>query len=511
MQLTAIGHAGLQVKTDQATVLIDPWFSPEGAFLASWFQYPDNHHLLQEDILEPTAIVISHEHLDHLDPWFLAQVPKHIPVVIPAYPSPVLRNKILKAGHRPIVEALAWNSVKLADDLEVFFVSEESPMNHDAAIVVIADGKTLVNLNDARLSPSQLRSIRTKIGGTVDVVTLQGAGVSWYPMCYEYSAAQKQDLSRRKRLAKLNYVARVIRILEPITAVPFAGPPCFLDPELAQFNREMEDGIFPDPVQVADWLATQRIVQTTVLLPGDRWDTVSQSKQADPTWSNFSFGDRTAYLEAYAQRRAAAIAAVFDRYPEPTESLWEAFRAYFQRLLKMSAYFNEKIGMRVGFDIVGPGGGQWTVDFRPGFEDVYPYISECNYQYRFASRWLPPLLSGELPWEDFFLSLRFQASRSPDVYNDHLLGILKFASIDALEAVEQYEKSLDAREQMTVHSEGKNYRVQRRCPHAGVDLLEAGEVLPGGILRCLGHHYEFDLESGKCTTGNCSALKTQRL
>lgn len=59
-----------------------------------------------------------------------------------------------------------------------------------------------------------------------------------------------------------------------------------------------------------------------------------------------------------------------------------------------------------------------------------------GYRYRFASRWLPPLLAGTVPWEDFFLSLRFhQTWRVPDVYSDHLLGLLNFAHPKGVETV----------------------------------------------------------------------------
>ncbi len=104
MRVTALGHAGLKVETARATLLIDPWFSPEGAFQGSWFQYPDNSHLLSaSSLLNPTAIVISHEHLDHVDPWFLARIPRSVPVITPRYPSPVLRHKIGSAGERTVV------------------------------------------------------------------------------------------------------------------------------------------------------------------------------------------------------------------------------------------------------------------------------------------------------------------------------------------------------------------------------------------------------------------------
>ena len=511
MRVTHLGHAGLKVETSGGTILVDPWFSPEGAFQASWFQFPDNAHLITPTLFEPATIIISHEHMDHVDPWFLARVHPRAPVVIHRYPSPALRRKILSAGPREVTAVPAWEQVDFMHGGYVFFVPEESPANHDAAIVIHADGRTLLNLNDARLSPVQLREIRAKVGGTIDLFSLQGAGASWYPMCYEYPDARRKELSRGKRFARFAYVARAINVVEPTVVLPFAGPPCFLDPDLFHHNNEIEAGIFPDQQQVADWLAQRGVRNTVVLLPGDAWDLETRTKDVDPAWSGFMLADRGPYLQAYAERRRPFLDAVLARHPEPTESLWRAFRDYFERLLSLSCYFNRKICMRVGFDITGPGGGRWSVDFRTGSEGVYETLGDCAYRYRFASKWLPPLLSAAVPWEDFFLSLRFEASRDPDLYNDHLLSLLKFAEAEALEAVERFETSMVVDERIIVHAEGGSYRIQRRCPHAGNDLLETGEILPGRILRCLAHHYEFALDTGKCVNGTCSPLATERL
>ena len=511
MRVTALGHAGLKVETRGATLLLDPWFSPEGAFQASWFQFPDNSHLLEGDILEPTAIVISHEHLDHVDPWFLARVPSRIPVVVPRYPSPVLRHKIEMGGPREIIEAEQWERVEIADGTTVFFVSEP-PMNHDSAIIVEGDGQTLLDLNDARLFPVQFREIRQQVGGDIDMFTFQGAGASWYPMCYSYTEERMREVSKQKRMAKLAYCFRSNRVVEPVIGAPFAGPPAFLDPALFRHNAEMEHGIFPDQKHVADWLNHRKQPNNVVLLPGDAWDLDLRAKDRDPHWEDFSLEhDRWEYLEAYAARRKENVEAVLARYPHPATSLWEPFREYFLNLLDMSPYFNDKIDMRVGFEIDGPGGGNWSVDFGPGSRGVYDEAGECGYSYRFDSRWLPPLLDGKVPWEDFFLSLRFEARRDPDVYNDHLLGLLKFAEPAALDAVESFELTLASDERIEVHSEGRTYSVSRYCPHAGNDLLNTGEVLDGGILRCLAHHYEFDLTTGEPLNGNCPALQVERL
>jgi UDP-MurNAc hydroxylase len=511
MLVTAIGHAGLAVTGRQATILIDPWFAPDGAFIGSWFPFPDNAHVFSTVPSLPAAVVLSHEHLDHVDAWTLANVAPSVPAIIPRYPSRALRSKVLRAARRPVIEASPWDSVEIATGMRVFFVPEHSPMNHDAAVVVQCDESCLLDLNDARISPAQLRSIRAHLGGVIDVMTIQGAGASWFPICYEYSVERRRELSRQKRQAKFGYVARAIGAVDPAVVLPFAGPPCFLDPELAIHNREMEDGIFPDQQQVTDWLCAQGFHRVVTLLPGDTWDADGPGRIPDRHWDGFLFRDRYSYLEEYAARRASAIAGVRARYPAPKRSLWNEFQVYFGSLLEMSRFFNERIDMRVGFEVLGPQGGAWSIDFRSDPPAILDELGDCAYTYSIESRWLAPILSGELAWEDFLLSLRFCARRDPDVYNDYLLGLLKFAVPEACAAVERFERSMDAGEMIVIRSGEAAYRVQRRCPHAGQDLLETAEVLPGDVLRCLGHHYEFDLATGRCLNGKCISLHTTRL
>jgi UDP-MurNAc hydroxylase len=512
MIVTALGHAGLKVRTSTATILMDPWFSPEGAFQASWFPFPDNNHLLDDPSLyEPSAIAISHEHLDHVDPWFLARVPQHVPVIIPRYPSPALRDKIALGGTREVIELDQWESYEIAPGTRILFVSEP-PMNHDSAMVLTADGHSLLNVNDARLFPIQLREIRQEVGGRIDVFTFQGAGASWFPMCYGYPEQRSKQLSRQKRFAKLAYCLKSMGIVEPVVGIPMAGPPAFLDESLFHHNREMEgDGIFPDQGQVVNWLRSRQIGNAELLLPGDSWDARVRTRAPDPHWMGFSFDDRWEYLRLYQGRRREAIQAVLERHPPPAGSLGDAFTAYGRKLLAMNGYFNERIGMRVGFDVSGPGGGSWHIDFRPGQEGAGEGLEDCGYVFRFESRWLPAILERAVPWEDFFLSLRFSAHRDPDRYNDHLLGLLKFAEPDALEEVERFEATPPSEERITVQCGETVYSVPRYCPHAGNDLLHTGEVLAGGVLRCLAHHYDFDLRTGECLTGNCPPLQIEML
>ncbi|AHM58443.1 Rieske (2Fe-2S) domain-containing protein [Flammeovirgaceae bacterium 311] len=510
MKITAIGHAGLKVQTEDATLLMDPWLSPEGNFQASWFQFPDNSHLLSDqELFKPTAIIISHEHLDHCDPWFLSRVDPEVPVIVPKYPSQILKQKILQGGKREIIEVNEWDTYEITPGTKVFFV-KEPPMNHDSAIIIQANGQTLLNMNDARLFPMQLRDIKQKVGGTIHTFAFQGSGASWFPILYDFDEEQMDKLRRQKRAAKMSYCYKTMKIVEPVIGLPFAGPPCFLDPVLFDINEEMEEGIFPDQFQVAEYLESKNFTNIEVLLPGDTWDAAAEQKIGDPHWETLE-DSRLDYLKKYQERRIDRIQQVYDRHPFPEESQWEPFKAYFEELLAMSPYFNEKINMKVGFEITGQGGGDWHVDFREGKEGVGKGVEDCGYIYSFESRWLPPILARDVPWEDFFLSLRFKARRNPDIYNDHLLGLLKFADQEALDEVMKFETTPMSDERITIHSDGKTYSVSRYCPHAGNDFLTSGEVLPGGIFRCLAHHYDFDLKTGECITSACDKLKVERI
>lgn len=512
MKITLLGHAGLEVETlAGATLLCDPWLSPEGCFQGAWFPFPDNSHLLADERLpRPDAVLLSHARQDHADPWFMERLHPDVPVYIPRRSSPGLKEKILRCGPRRIVEADEWEEVEVAPGVVAFFVGEPV-MSGRSAVVIRADGRALLDMSDAQLAPVQLREIRSMVGGQVDVFAFQGAGPSWHPMVYGYEAERGAWLSRKKRLGRLLYCQKAMKVVEPTIGLPFAGPPAFLDSDLFPHNAQQEnDGILPDPQQVADWLARRGITGTAVLLPGDAWNAEAQVKTADPRWDGFSFADRWEHLRDYAARRRPQLDVVLARFPEPGEPLEGPFRAYMEDLLSMSPYFNGRINMRVGFDVRGPGGGEWAVDFRPGHEGVYPGLEGCGYRYTFESRWLPPILDGRISWEDLFLSLRFTAWREPDLYNEHLLGLLRLADRDALQAVKEVETTPVNERRITIHSEGKVYSVSRYCTHAGGDLLEAGEVLPGGILRCLVHYYEFDLGSGQCDT-SCPALQVDVL
>ncbi len=515
--VTSLGHAGVRIDAPGVRLLADPWVSPGGAFLGSWFPFPDNAHLPPPLLREVDVVVVSHEHLDHLDLEFLAGLPPQVPVVVPRYPSTIMQRRLRAAGRAQVVILDAWQRYPLGDgDDWLTVIPEQCPMSHDAAVLFSVAGRAVLHANDARISLSQVRRAMDEVGGPIDLMGVQMSGASWHPVCYEYDAEDQARISAAKRTGKFKAVTRLTRSVRPRLVMPYAGPPCFLDPDLFEHNGGLHGpGIFPDQSEAMAWLHDHLPEQTgVVLLPGDRVVLAEEPRVLrDPEWASFTLADTTtrrrAYLEAYAERRRPAIERAWADNPEPAadSGLAERFAEHFESLGTLSAYFLARIGMTLRFEVSGAAGGTWDVRIGPDriSVDLEGGAGPADYLLRLDARWLAGVVSGRTRWEELLLSLRFSARREPDRYNDYLVGLLKHADLAALRAVEEFETARDPFEKIEVEDRGRRVRVSRYCPHAGEDLAETG-VVTNGVLRCLGHNFEYDLTTGECTNARSDPL-----
>lgn len=532
LSVTFLGHAGLALDAREFRLLADPWFARTGAFLGSWHQFPRNDHLDTPELLDVDWVAVSHEHLDHMDLTVLTRLPARTRVLIPRYPSPTFRDRLRGAGVTEVIELEPWERFPLdTRGSWIAAIPEHSPMCHDAAFLIVADGHSVLDCNDARLTASQTRRAKHMAGGRLDIMALQTSGASWHPVCYAYPSDVRAQIEQSKRIAKFRAVARLVRATEPELAVPFAGPPCFLDPELRRFNASLRaPGIFPDAEQSQAWLSEHLPRQRWASFrPGDRVELGSGAVELgsgavelgggavtrDPISASFSYTDGLEpYLDTYAADRAADLARVRAAAAQPGPELGERFREHFRRLGTLSPYFLTRIGMTVRFVVAGPAGGDW--DVRMDGDGLAVDLHDTTdlpasvpaYTLSVDGRWLNQVLVGAAAWEDLLLSLRVGARRDPDQYNDYLIGLLKHANSSALHAVEQYETGRDTDERIVVHSADRAYEIGRYCPHAGEDL-SVGAVVENGVLHCLGHNFAFDLETGECLNARCEPMLTK--
>ncbi len=506
--LEFLGHSGLAVRHDGKLLLCDPWMSRKGAYNASWFQYPDYEGDLGA-LLAPDAVYISHEHLDHYDPEFLAGLSREIPVLTGRAHKKRLVARLRRLGFKTIVELDNFEAYEVAPG---FVVKISTPTFHcpphwfdSCALLELGDHKVL-NLNDCNLA-LPVADIRAE---GIDVLLAQATPAIWYPLVYRtYTEEQKKELKAVRRESAISSFVASAKAIQPRLAIPFAGPPCFFDPALAPafFGP---DSMFPTPVIAEGRLAEETDIPGMVLKPGDVLELRARGAADEftlvptPVYADFEYErDRMAYYESKKAEKERVVAEVLAAIPEATPGLFDRFRRHFTPFLKGHPYFVEHIDMRVLFRISGPHGGDWVVDFRttPKPELVYEHDgAACQYELTMTSQLLDQVLRDELSWEDAFLSLRFGAHRDPDRYNQHLFTLFKMSDSRALNAIQKAETADREHDTFVLETGGSFYEVQRYCPHGGSDLCEA-EVENGHVV-CPGHHWRFSLADGVCANAD---------
>src|SRR6202142_4127485 len=328
MRVTFLGQAGLYIETARASILCDPWFNP--AFFDSWFPFPRNDGIDPASIGHPTYLYVSHLHHDHFDPeWLPAHCDKDATVILPSYPLDTLRKELEALGFHRFLETENGRPVHTPDGLtiqvEALVAPTDGPIGDSALIV--DDGETrLLNMNDSRPpDPDKLLAL-----GPIDLLFLQFSGAIWYPMVYEFPERAKITLAHKKRVVQLARAQRYIEIIDPAFVVPSAGPPCFLDDDLFDFNDLRRDpaNIFPDQEVFLDHLAEAGIAGGRLMLPGSAGDLTPSSFDVSHPVADAEvrriFDQREPYLREYQARIRPLLDAEHARWARGGAPLPEA-------------------------------------------------------------------------------------------------------------------------------------------------------------------------------------------
>src|SRR5204862_1527757 len=182
------------------------------------------------------CLYVSHLHRDHFDAAHLRRyVSKKATVLLPEYPTSELEDQLRDLGFTSFLTTVSGEVHELDGGLKIMIQALTSPTDGpigDSSLWVEYDGVRLLNQNDAR--PSDL-SVFAELGH-VHAHMLQFSGAIWYPMVYELPEAAKTSFGKQKRDRQFDRTWRYIDDLNASWVFPIAGPPCFLDDALWQFN-----------------------------------------------------------------------------------------------------------------------------------------------------------------------------------------------------------------------------------------------------------------------------------
>ncbi|WP_334142731.1 Rieske 2Fe-2S domain-containing protein [Rhabdothermincola sp.] len=513
MRVTVIGHAGLFVETEHGSVLCDPWFVP--AFHGSWFVFPRNDGLDKERLRRPDYLYVSHLHYDHFDAPFLSEwVDKDTPVLLPEFPTPDLEKALRELGFGNVVHCPNGEQLDL-DGLQVAIFAETAPSDGpigDSAVVIADETARILNMNDCR--PSDVAAIRSL--GPIDLVFLQFSGAMWWPVVYEMPPEERSAAARAKREAQLARAVGYARAVGARHVVPSAGPPCFLDPELWDFNDfdRAPDSIFPDATVFLERLDAEGIEGGVLAIPGTTLDvcheppslTVTHPMPDDEVRAIFT--DKRRYLERYQADWLPWLEVMKQGWPAPQPDLAGRLAAWWEPLMTRAPKTCATIGRAV---LIRAGDQEVLVDFVN--QRIGPWDGGTEYQYRLD---LPAPL---LEWcirnrvvdlsNNLFLSLRFRAWR-PGAYCEELFSFLKALSPERIDVLERSVAASHGEIDEMIRL--GDWLVQRWCPHRQADLSQFGEIGEDGCtLTCQLHGWTFDLSTGTCANATNRRIAARRV
>ncbi len=516
MRATSVGHAGIFVETTAGSILCDPWFNP--AFLGSWFVFPRNDHLppaLLERIRHPSFLYISHLHGDHLDEqWLTENIPRHTPVLLPAYPTKELENRLRSLGFAEFIHTSNGVEHDLGDGLSVAIHVETSITDGpggDSAIV-ISDGRNrLVNQNDCR--PSDLAALASH--GPVDMHWLQFSGAIWYPMVYDEPVERMRELVDNKVASQFSRALHYVEAINAKVIVPSAGPPCFLDPDLFHLNvvRGDELSIFPDQTEFIKRLEASgkrgilNIPGTTIAINDDcEADVVSVTHPIDDIHVREIFEEKENYLRRYQADYVEYLEDLKGRWHQPTSNLLQTIKVWWEPLLTLAPTLRQAIGAPC---LLQAGDLAILIDFPKG--EIRPYNNEeIGFRFTIDRRLVETVVANNsVDWSDkLFLSCRFTAWRAGS-YNEYLYNFFKSLSVERMQRTEAEAREKIAPPPPSAEIVLGNYVMERYCPHRQADLSVFGQI-EGEVVVCTLHGWRFDAETGQCLTAQDRSLRVRR-
>jgi L-ascorbate metabolism protein UlaG (beta-lactamase superfamily) len=407
MNVTYLGHATIEIECNGSRILMDPWLT-DPIYLGAWWHYPPMA-LRVADLQTPDYLYISHEHPDHFDPPTLQEIDKNVTVVIADFPNKRFLDRIRAIGFRKIVQLQYGEVFHWGDGLRLHLIPPDRPWDDSA--ILLSDGTTTVlNVNDCHLDEATLKELGNRYEIALAFLTFTGA--SQYPGCFDFSAEEKTKRWLASKRSHLQEFANWAKLLQTKRAVPAAGNYALLAPDQLHLNTS---DYVNNPQEAVDRLAeVAPEIEGLQMNPGDRWSPGEglQRLHPAPNWN-----ERIAEIESLSRQRASEVAAYFAAEEPAPLDLYDRFREYFEDVLSTDPSILEQVGIVTWWQVEGPAGGDWTLDFtreRGWVSRGAP--AQWNLRLQVPDRLVYLGVTDRTAWENLALSFRISLARRPDHY-----------------------------------------------------------------------------------------------
>jgi UDP-MurNAc hydroxylase len=285
-----LSHASLLVRSRDKTLLTDPWLVGS-CYWRSWWNFPSVKAELIES-LQPDFIYITHVHWDHFHGPSLKRFSRCTPIIVPLERSRRTKRDLNAMGFTNVIEVPHAKSVTLNDDFKI--TSYQFSHWGDSAVVIEAEGVTMLNANDAKFMGLPLAQI-LKSHKRFDFAFRSHSSAN-DRICYH--GTDEGDVKSHDEDPTM-YAHSFFKFMEkvkPRYAVPFASNHCYLHKDVYHLNKMIET-----PVRVMQYIASVGGLSKSdlkVMVSGDSWDSEKGFDIENNTW----FSDRETHIERYLEQ-----------------------------------------------------------------------------------------------------------------------------------------------------------------------------------------------------------------
>ena len=215
MKITFISQASVVIETSDATIWTDPWLVGT-AFNNSWKLFPepkfDEQWYKKIDFLW-----ISHEHPDHFHIPTLKALPVEFKENVTLLFQDNNSNKMIEAFKK-----LGFKKITLLKNRKVTSITPLTKVHNtqigqmDSSLAVIADGKTVLNLNDCEINSYDAKLYKKDLG-KIDIVLNQ------FSMAGYNGHINYQEVLPKESENILNTMVSNHRDLEASITIPIAS------------------------------------------------------------------------------------------------------------------------------------------------------------------------------------------------------------------------------------------------------------------------------------------------
>ncbi len=361
MNFKILSHACLLVRTENASIVIDPWLLGS-CYWRSWWNFPEPD-FDEKELAQVDAVVISHIHWDHWHGPTLKKLFRGKPVYIPDEPGLRSGEDLGGIGFKEVIRVPHAETVRVKDIAITMY--QFGLFLNDAAVVIEADGVKVLNANDAKVAGWALDNILDR-HGPFDFA-LRSHSSANTRICYSIDGDDAFVPDDRDHYFR-SFKAFMDRV-KPRHAIPFASNHCHLHDDVFALNNYISNPLqlkqFVDDVETPiDWTLK-------VMLPGSEWSQARGFELRDEQ----CFRDLPGELIAYRERVADKLDAYRDY--ENRVSISDSIRERFVALLRSSGALRSGKG---GFALTAfwPDGREetFTVDLRTGVLAAVPAMSK---------------------------------------------------------------------------------------------------------------------------------------